>query len=73
MFRAANRAELVKALKAAQAVEGPVLIEVETDPDVFVPRLQWWDVPIAAVSDSEHVRKAREGYDEHRKTVRHFF
>lgn len=73
VFRAANRAELVKALEASRDVEGPVLIEVETDPDVFVPRLQWWDVPIAEVSTSEHVQKARAGYEEHRKTVRHYF
>ena len=73
VFRASDRADLVKALEAARAVEGPVLIEVETDPDVFVPRRQWWDVPIAEVSESVHVQTAREGYDEHRKMVRNYF
>lgn len=72
VLRAGSRSQLVEMLAAAEEVEGPVLIEVVTDPDVSVPRLQWWDVPIAQVSESSEVREARAGYDEHRATVRRY-
>ena len=43
------------ALLAAQSVDGPVLVHVETDPLVPAPDSgSWWDVPVAEVSPLGH-------------------
>jgi 3D-(3,5/4)-trihydroxycyclohexane-1,2-dione acylhydrolase (decyclizing) len=61
---------LREALTEAQRMQGPTLIHVETDPDVNVPRFQWWDVPVAEVSTSEPAQRARQEYDLRRRDVR---
>jgi 3D-(3,5/4)-trihydroxycyclohexane-1,2-dione acylhydrolase (decyclizing) len=33
----------------------------------------WWDVPVAEVSESESVQKARENYELQKKKQRYFF
>lgn len=71
VLRAETRAQLRSALAEAQEAQGPTLIHVETDPDVNVPRFQWWDVPVAEVSTSEPAQRAREEYERRRHDVRH--
>jgi len=64
--------ELRSALDEARSATATTLIHVETDPDVYVPRFQWWDVAIAEVSTSEAVQEARSSYEEERaKSRRH--
>ncbi len=65
VFSAATPAELEAALRAARAVtDGPAVIVVETNPEPGVPAYDsWWDVPVAEVSTSKRVRKARTEYE----------
>jgi 3D-(3,5/4)-trihydroxycyclohexane-1,2-dione acylhydrolase (decyclizing) len=43
--------------------DGPVVIEIETDPSVPAPGGDgWWDVPIAEVSDQPSVQEALRDY-----------
>jgi 3D-(3,5/4)-trihydroxycyclohexane-1,2-dione acylhydrolase (decyclizing) len=70
VLRADTRSELRSALAEAQRLQGPTLIHVETDPDVNVPRFQWWDVPVAEVSVSEPAQRARQAYEQRRRDVR---
>ncbi len=61
------------ALLAAQSVDGPVLVHVETDPLVPAPDSgSWWDVPVAEVSPSDTTRAARTGYEQRRTDQRHY-
>ena len=70
VLRAGTRSELRGALVDARRGDGPTLIHVETDPDVNVPRFQWWDVPVAEVSTSEPAQRARQEYERRRRDVR---
>ena len=70
---ARSRAELERALEDARAADRTSVVVVEIDPDSQVPSYgAWWDVPVAAVSDSEDVRRARATYDEQRQHERWF-
>jgi 3D-(3,5/4)-trihydroxycyclohexane-1,2-dione acylhydrolase (decyclizing) len=52
--------EFRDALRQAKGEQGPVLVQVETDPLVPAPGSgSWWDVPVAEVSSLESTRKAR--------------
>jgi 3D-(3,5/4)-trihydroxycyclohexane-1,2-dione acylhydrolase (decyclizing) len=64
--------ELADALKAARDVEGqPVVVHVETDPTHYVTiGGAWWDVPVAEVSTSEDVRRARADYEASKQAQR---
>jgi 3D-(3,5/4)-trihydroxycyclohexane-1,2-dione acylhydrolase (decyclizing) len=49
------------------------VVVVETDIDARVGGYEsWWDVPIAEVSDSEDVQRARREWEEGRKKERTF-
>jgi 3D-(3,5/4)-trihydroxycyclohexane-1,2-dione acylhydrolase (decyclizing) len=68
-----DAAGLERALVAARAVDGPVVIVTEVDPSIGVPSYEsWWDVPVAEVSESASVRDARRDYETHVATERRF-
>jgi 3D-(3,5/4)-trihydroxycyclohexane-1,2-dione acylhydrolase (decyclizing) len=58
--------ELDGALRRALAADRTSVIVIETDPQQSTAAGgAWWDVPVAEVSASPAVRKARDDYDEH--------
>ncbi len=65
VLRADGVAGLRTRLAEARAhTGGPVLVQVETDPLVPAPDSgSWWDVPVAAVSEVDTARRAREAYE----------
>jgi 3D-(3,5/4)-trihydroxycyclohexane-1,2-dione acylhydrolase (decyclizing) len=55
---------LTQALAAARAAEGVSVIVVPVDPDKRMPAMgNWWDVPVAEVSQDERTRRTREAYE----------
>jgi 3D-(3,5/4)-trihydroxycyclohexane-1,2-dione acylhydrolase (decyclizing) len=66
VIRCGDVAEVRTALSAAREVhDGPVVIHVEVDRYAGVPSYDgWWDVPVAAVSDSPDVQAARAEYEQ---------
>jgi 3D-(3,5/4)-trihydroxycyclohexane-1,2-dione acylhydrolase (decyclizing) len=73
VIRAATIADLDEAIKASRAVDGPVLIAIETDPLIPAPDSQsWWDVPVAEVSGIESVASARAAYQAARQAQRRY-
>lgn len=61
--RASTRAELESALQEMREDDRTSVVVIETDRYQSVPGYEsWWDVPIAAVSESESVRAAREAW-----------
>jgi 3D-(3,5/4)-trihydroxycyclohexane-1,2-dione acylhydrolase (decyclizing) len=65
--------ELRKALDDARAIDGPVVIHIETDRYTGVPSYEgWWEVPVAEVSDDPRVRAARDEYEKARQAQRHY-
>jgi 3D-(3,5/4)-trihydroxycyclohexane-1,2-dione acylhydrolase (decyclizing) len=64
VIRARNIEELRDALVAAKAIERTVVIHVPVDRYVGVPDYEsWWEVPVAEVSESVDVNKAREQHE----------
>jgi TPP-dependent trihydroxycyclohexane-1,2-dione (THcHDO) dehydratase len=60
-------------LRQAKGDQGPVLVQVETDPLVPAPGSEsWWDVPVAEVSNLESTRKARKTYEVNKARQRNF-
>jgi 3D-(3,5/4)-trihydroxycyclohexane-1,2-dione acylhydrolase (decyclizing) len=73
VIRARTVEELRDALKVARDADRTTVIHVQTDPSVRVPNYEsWWDVPVAEISRSHDVDKARASYDEARKRERHY-
>ncbi len=65
------RDQLVAAVRAAKAVDGPTLIHVTSDPLVYAPDGEgWWEVPVAEVSTLETTTRAREAYEQQRQVRR---
>ncbi len=65
VIRARSVDELRDALVAAKSIDQTVVIHVPTDRYQGVPDYgSWWDVPVAEVSDSAEVRKARAEHEE---------
>jgi 3D-(3,5/4)-trihydroxycyclohexane-1,2-dione acylhydrolase (decyclizing) len=61
--KVASLAELETALAASRSEKGPVVVVVETDPQVSTAAGgAWWDVAVPEVSARAEVRKAREAY-----------
>ena len=61
VIRARSIEELRDALVAAKAIDRTVVIHVPVDRYEGVPSYEgWWEVPVAEVSESNEVRKARE-------------
>ena len=71
--KACTRAEIEAALASAQAHPGVSVIVIPIDREVRVPSYEsWWDVPVAATSPLDAVRRARTAYDTSRKNVRDY-
>ena len=71
VLRADGVDELRAALLAAKVADGPVLVQVETDPLVPAPDSgSWWDVPVAEVSPLDSTRAARAGYEQRKADQR---
>jgi 3D-(3,5/4)-trihydroxycyclohexane-1,2-dione acylhydrolase (decyclizing) len=72
--RVTTIAELTDALVAAKSEEGPVLVQIETDPLVAAPSSDsWWDVPVAAVSGLDSTAAARLTYEEAKTQQRSYW
>ncbi len=64
VFRASNIEELRDALVAAKNVDRTVVVHVAVDRYESVPGYDsWWEVPVAEVSESSEVKKARKDYE----------
>jgi 3D-(3,5/4)-trihydroxycyclohexane-1,2-dione acylhydrolase (decyclizing) len=73
LIRVGDIDELHAALVAARASEQTVVIHVATDRHAGVPSYEtWWDVPVAAVSESSSVQRARREYEQQRRRQRHY-
>jgi 3D-(3,5/4)-trihydroxycyclohexane-1,2-dione acylhydrolase (decyclizing) len=71
--RARTVEELKEALIKARAAKRTTVTAIEVDGSIRVPGYEsWWDVPIAAVSESKSVRDARSGYEINVKRERHY-
>lgn len=65
VFRARNIEELRDALIQAKKVERTVVIHIPVDRYESVPSYEsWWEVPVAEVSESKDVAKARQEHEE---------
>ena len=74
VIRAVTRDDLQRALEEARRQTQTTVIVIDVDKEVRVPGYEsWWDVPVAEVSESESVQRARESYEEAVKRERHFF
>lgn len=75
VFKATNVEEFNQALVKAKEEKRTCVIYIQTVPERKIAGYgyAWWDVPIAEVSESESVQKARENYDEQKKKQRYFF
>ena len=71
VIRARNVEELRDALVQAKAIDQTVVIHVPADRYEGVPNYEsWWEVPVAEVSESADVRKARQEHDREMKRRR---
>jgi len=75
VFKAGDVASFTEALKEARKEEQTTVIYIQTVPErkMVGYGYAWWDVPIAEVSNSEPVQKARENYEQQKKNQRYFF
>lgn len=75
VFKAADMADFNQALKESKKETRTTVIYIETVPERKMAGYgyAWWDVPIAEVSKSESVKKARENYEQQKKNQRYFF
>ena len=68
-----TKQRLEKAISQARENSGSILIEIIVDLDAKVPGYgAWWDVPVAEISESEKVTRAREEYNKKIKGERDF-
>ena len=73
VLRAGSIDELRSALTKAREATRTTLVHVETDLQGAAPSSEaWWDVPVAEVSALESTRAAREEYDSHKPSQRHY-
>jgi 3D-(3,5/4)-trihydroxycyclohexane-1,2-dione acylhydrolase (decyclizing) len=74
VFRTTDVASFNRALKEATKEERTTVIYIQTFPERKIAGYgyAWWDVPVAEVSKSKYVQKARENYDQQKKNQRHF-
>jgi 3D-(3,5/4)-trihydroxycyclohexane-1,2-dione acylhydrolase (decyclizing) len=71
VIRARTVDELRDALKIARDADRTTVIHIQTDPSMRVPNYEsWWDVPVAEISQSQDVDRARASYEEGRKRER---
>jgi 3D-(3,5/4)-trihydroxycyclohexane-1,2-dione acylhydrolase (decyclizing) len=64
---------LVRALAEAREQDRTCLIYVPVALGASIPGFSWWDVPVAAESETKEVRQARKAYDEARKKERFYY
>jgi 3D-(3,5/4)-trihydroxycyclohexane-1,2-dione acylhydrolase (decyclizing) len=63
--------EVRAALAQARASDRVTVIVIPTEPEKRVPGFEsWWDVPVAAASEQQGVRDARDGYEQARRLQR---
>ncbi|MBI3961981.1 MAG: 3D-(3,5/4)-trihydroxycyclohexane-1,2-dione acylhydrolase (decyclizing) [Deinococcus sp.] len=73
VIKAKGRKELEQALEEAKTIGRTTVIVIEVDGSVGVPGYEsWWDVPVAEVSESANVQKARKEYLSHKAKERWF-
>ncbi len=73
LLRASTIEELDAALAQPRQLEETVVIHVATDRYQGVPSYDcWWDVPVAAISESDAVREARREYERMRERQRDY-
>ncbi len=73
VWRTYTLASFREALAAANADARTAVIVVPVDRDARVSGYEsWWDVPVAEVSTSEEVQRARAAYEAARRKERHF-
>jgi 3D-(3,5/4)-trihydroxycyclohexane-1,2-dione acylhydrolase (decyclizing) len=75
VFRATDIDSLNIALGEARKEQHTTVIYIKTVPERKMAGYgyAWWDVPVAEVSESESVQKARENYELQKKKQRYFF
>ena len=61
-FCADNEDGLRRTLAEARAQDRTCLVYVPIEPRTSIPGFSWWDVPVAEVTETEEVRRAREAY-----------
>ncbi|PYQ15703.1 MAG: 3D-(3,5/4)-trihydroxycyclohexane-1,2-dione acylhydrolase (decyclizing) [Acidobacteria bacterium] len=61
-FCADNEDALRRTLAEARAQDRTCLVYVPIEPRTSIPGFSWWDVPVAEVTETEEVRRAREAY-----------
>ena len=75
VYKASDVASFNEALKAARKEEKTTVIHIVTVPERKMAGYgyAWWDVPVAEVSKSAAVQKARDNYVQQKKKQRYFF
>ena len=75
VFRARDITSFNAALKEAKKETKTTVIYIETVPERKMAGYgyAWWDVPVAEVSESDLVQKARKNYEAQKEKERHFF
>ena len=72
-FAATNEGELVRALDDARRETRTTLVYVSVEPRTPLPGYSWWDVPVAAESESAEVRAARAAYQKALRSRRFYY
>ena len=72
-FAAATEEELVRALDQARQETRTCLVYVPVEPTTPLPGYSWWDVPVAAESESAEVQAARRGYQKALRSRRFYY
>jgi 3D-(3,5/4)-trihydroxycyclohexane-1,2-dione acylhydrolase (decyclizing) len=73
VLRAGTVAEFREALGRAKSAGRTTVVHIQADPLAPVPSSQaWWDVPVAEVSALASTEKAREAYDEAKRSQRRY-
>jgi 3D-(3,5/4)-trihydroxycyclohexane-1,2-dione acylhydrolase (decyclizing) len=75
VFKTSDVAGFRQALADARKETQTTVIYISTVPERKMAGYgyAWWDVPIAEVSESDSVQKARENYEQQKKKQRYFF
>jgi 3D-(3,5/4)-trihydroxycyclohexane-1,2-dione acylhydrolase (decyclizing) len=75
VFKTTDVASFNRALEDAKKEQRTSVIYIQTVPERKIAGYgyAWWDVPVAEVSKSESVQKARKNYVEQKKNQRYFF
>ena len=73
VIRARTMSELRDGLSAAKSIDRTVVIHITVDRYVAVPSYEtWWEVPVAATSETASVRDARKSYEKAKQKQRRY-